>query len=171
MTRDMDGDTIISDMSFYHLVTHYGDGRLPLLFRQSKYPLFKTVLLEINLRLLFVFPGCKTTMSIIILFKNCIVNPVWCIDVWLGSVKPSYDWLCVQVDHLNSAHFAWSVYGENHPPLSHLAGIVILLKPGQAKTPQYPESLSHGPVAVWSVLIHQHHPLQHLPSSTTHEKE
>jgi hypothetical protein len=58
------------------------------------------------------------------------------------------------------------------PPLSLiLEGIVSLLNRVQCHNPQYPESLSHGPVEVWLVLIHQHHPLRHLPSSTTHEKE
>jgi hypothetical protein len=51
-------------------------------------------------------------------------------NVWLRSLKPSWDRLCVQVDHLNSASFTGQVYAENRPPLSHLVGIVGLLKVG-----------------------------------------
>jgi hypothetical protein len=67
----------------------------------------------------------------------------------------SHDWMC------ENPHFLSLI----------LEGIVSLLSWVRCHNPQHPESLSHGPVEVWLVLIHQHHPLRHLPSSTTHEKE
>jgi hypothetical protein len=45
----------------------------------------------IDLRLFFFLPSHKITVLIIILFENYIVNPVQCMNVWLQSVKPSWD--------------------------------------------------------------------------------
>ncbi len=53
--------------------------------------------------LILGLPKSRTIMSLMLSFENYIVNPVWFINVWLGSVKPSWDWLCVRVDRLNSA--------------------------------------------------------------------
>jgi hypothetical protein len=41
------------------------------------------------------FPQSHNNMLIIIFFKKYVVKPVRCMNVWLGSVKPSWDWLCV----------------------------------------------------------------------------
>ncbi len=71
-------------------------------------------------------PHYKITMSILYELKNYIVNPVrWCMNVWLGSVKPGWDRVSVQVDCPNPAPNTWLVYGVRTAP-----SIVGLLKLG-----------------------------------------
>jgi hypothetical protein len=46
-------------------------------------------------------------VAIIFNRKKTILNPVRCMNVWLGIVKPSWDQLCVQVDFLNHVNGVW----------------------------------------------------------------
>ncbi len=49
---------------------------------------------------LFVFSSHKIIISPLYLIEKTVINPVRCMDVLLGSVKPSWGRLCVQVDCL-----------------------------------------------------------------------
>ncbi len=84
-------------------------GRTVISMKQS------TLLPGTNLWLLIVFPSWKTIMMIIILFEH-YCKPCQRHECLAGKLKPSWVWLCVQVDCLYSAHISWTVYGENCPP-------------------------------------------------------
>jgi hypothetical protein len=94
-------------------------------------------------------------------------------NVWLGSVKPSCGQLCVQVDHPNPSPISHDSCMVRTPPLLLWQAQLAYLYQVQCHNsiPQYPESLSHRPVAVRLVLTHQHHQLQHLPFLSSHGKE
>ncbi len=64
-----------------------------------------------------VIPSHKIIMLLLYLIEKTVVNPVRCMNVWLGSVKPSWGRLCAQVDHLNPS------------PLSHDWCIVRTIPP------------------------------------------
>jgi hypothetical protein len=65
---------------------------------------------------LFVFPSHKIIILILYFDLKIIVNPVRCRNVLLGSLKPSWGQLCIQVDHSNLSPYHETVYGENPPP-------------------------------------------------------
>jgi hypothetical protein len=113
--------------------------------------------------------------QLLCLIEKAVVNPVCCIDVPLGCVNLSPGWLCVQVDRLDLPSTLYHIAGvwwEPPPPPSLLQPLVAYLNRVQSNNFLVPWIAVTWTCASWFILTH-HHPcqLQHLPSSSSQEKE
>jgi hypothetical protein len=110
-------------------------------------------------------------MSFLLLFQNYVINPVRCMNVWLGSVKPSWDRYVTRLTIITLPFLHDQCLVRTCPRLSLLA-VMIDLKP--CLVPQFFSNLKHCHKDLWQSdwfsFINTIH-INITLSSITHDKE
>jgi hypothetical protein len=120
---------------------------------------------------LLVFPGHKITMLIVynLLKNHC--KPCFMHECQMRCPLPGM--ICVKVDHPDppSLYYVTGVVRTAPPPFSLLQTWLVFLSWVLSNNSLVPWTAVAWTFDSWLVLTHHHHQLQHLHSSTTHEKE